>query len=275
MTNLWSPGFTRFYNILHSKNKTIEQCAVYGFLFSQKLSTAAVCSSFPAVFKMLHYLCDICLRDLWHFSALESKISHLAWPGSWPKGQIDTNETLSWTQLNQCGQVEVNSWRRLAALRQNANGPFCTLQGFSESLWGFAESRPPYPWWFLDPRLGVDELDYRLNHHKVHFSRWINHYCQHKISGWTLDFFFTTWTEFSKVWKDVRLQMFWWTGKCVSPWRNFRNGPWSRVGGGWECVSQWGRRAGRCLQLLADSLVNLKATYKFTSFHRVIRNKNH
>lgn len=82
---------------------------IIGLYSVKKLSAVAVCFSFPAVFKMLHYLCDVCLRDLWYFRALESKISHLAWPGSWPKGQIDINEMLSWTQLNQCGQVEVNS----------------------------------------------------------------------------------------------------------------------------------------------------------------------
>lgn len=58
--------------------------------------------------------------------------------------------------------------------------------------------------------------------------------------------------------------MFSWTVKCVSPWRNFGNGPWSRVGGGGECVSERVRGAGRGLQLLTDSLVILRTTNKFT-----------
>lgn len=68
--------------------------------------------------------------------------------------------------------------------------------------------------------------------------------------------------------------MFWWTVKCASPWRNFGNGPWSRVGGSGECVSDRVRGAGRGLQLLADSLVILRTTNQFTPHHAMIRN-NH
>lgn len=126
----------------------------------------------------------------------------------------------------------------------------------------------------------MDELHCRLNQHKVHFSRWINHCCLHKASGWTLDFIFMALTECEvkckiKREKTVRSQTFWWTGTYASPWRNFGNGPWSRVGRGGECVPQRGGRAGRGLQLLADSLVNLQATWTLTSFHTTIRNKNH
>lgn len=43
-----------------------------------------------------------------------------------------------------------------------------------------------------------------MNHHKVHFSRWINHNCLHKISRWTLDFFSRHQQHFlCEVWSQV------------------------------------------------------------------------
>lgn len=116
----------------------------------------------------------------------------------------------------------------------------------------------------------MDEQDCRLNNHKAHFSILINHICLYKNSGWTLDLKKTT-TFFHNI-KSI----FWSVNprgkrpqhcrcsdgllKRVSPWRNFGNGPWSRVGGSWECVSDRGRGAGQALQLLADSLVILRTT---------------